>query len=706
MARFAWALGATVPLLVAASLCAAGPAAAKEGDKGGRGCLPSGVRHIVHIQFDNVHLRRDNPNVPSDLEQMPNLLNFLEDNGTLLTNHHTPLISHTADDIITTLTGVYGEKHGQPVSNSYGFFRPDGSIGFSSSFVYWTDVAPDGQPQMVDQRGKIHPAPWAPFTRAGCDVGAFSTANIEFENISTDINNVFGPNSAEAAEAKATPAKAVADFEGIAVHCAKNSSICGQSGKADLLPDEPGGYVGFNALFGNKNVAPAINHGSLVVDDLDGRPIDDGNGNVGFPGFDPSASQTLGYLATMLEAGVPVVYGYISDAHDNHFTFSGSYGPGEAGYVQQLAAYNDAFGKFFARLRSHGITRENTLFIVTADENDHFAGKPGAPAGCDGIHTPCTYIRLPAGCDGDAVPCATTNLGEVDADLRRLLLSEFNDTTVFSVHSDDAPTVYINGNPGAADPVTRTLERHMAGLVAFDPIKDGNVPLMKRMADPAEMAFLHMITKDPARTPTFTYFADDDLFLTAGSRPTPCNPIATCSNEQPGFNWNHGDFQEQITRTWLGLVGPGIRNEGRTGEIFSDHTDVRPTLLTLAGLKDDYVHDGRALFEIVDEEALPRSLHAHDETLSELAKAYKAINAPRGELGRKTLEISTQALAGDDATYAALEQRINDITTRRNAIAQAMIAMLEDATFNGKAIDQQEASKLIEEAEALLGTLR
>jgi hypothetical protein len=55
----------------------------------------------------------------------PNLLNFAESRGTLLTNHHTPLISHTADDIITTLTGNYGEKHGQPVANSYGYFKPD-----------------------------------------------------------------------------------------------------------------------------------------------------------------------------------------------------------------------------------------------------------------------------------------------------------------------------------------------------------------------------------------------------------------------------------------------------------------------------------------------------------------------------------------------------------------------------------------------------
>jgi len=58
--------------------------------------LGNGIKQVVYIQFDNVHFRRDNPNVPSDLEQMPNLLNFLEGNGAFLTDHWTPLISHTA----------------------------------------------------------------------------------------------------------------------------------------------------------------------------------------------------------------------------------------------------------------------------------------------------------------------------------------------------------------------------------------------------------------------------------------------------------------------------------------------------------------------------------------------------------------------------------------------------------------------------------
>jgi hypothetical protein len=101
---------------------------------------PTGsIKHVISLVFDNLHFTQDNPNVPSDLAQMPNLLNFIEHNGVLLSDEHTPLIAHTANDILTTLTGVYGDKHGQPVSNSYGVFNSNGTSSFASSFAYWTD---------------------------------------------------------------------------------------------------------------------------------------------------------------------------------------------------------------------------------------------------------------------------------------------------------------------------------------------------------------------------------------------------------------------------------------------------------------------------------------------------------------------------------------------------------------------------------------
>src|SRR5499427_3397966 len=104
------------------------------------------IKHVVYVVFDNVHLRRDNPNVPSDLEQMPNLLNFILNNGTISGNHFTPLISHTANDIVTGLTGTYGDRMGVPIANSYDFYKSDGTLGFSSSFLYWTSLSNNSLP--------------------------------------------------------------------------------------------------------------------------------------------------------------------------------------------------------------------------------------------------------------------------------------------------------------------------------------------------------------------------------------------------------------------------------------------------------------------------------------------------------------------------------------------------------------------------------
>ena len=650
------ALGAAVALLSAGGTPASAAATCN---------LGNGIQHVVYLQFDNVHLRRDDRNVPSDLEQIPSLLNFIEKNGTMLANHHTPLISHTAVDIVTALTGVYGEKFGYAVGNSFGFFDTNNQPHFASSFAYWSDLINEGTaaspvavPQMVDQRGKVHPAPWVPFTRAGCDVGVFSAANMVFENTTGDVDTVFGPTSPEHNENLANPTLAHADFEGIAIHCAPASALCGgsQNAAADMLPDEPGGYNGFKALYGNKFVAPAINHGLGFVADLDGNPVQDGFGNNGFPAnFDPAPAQSLGYMAQMLEAGVPVVYGYIEDAHDNHnlspgIQFpncpsnpDGTFGPGEAAYVCQLQAYETAFSKFFARLAADGMNPSNTLFVITADENDHFAGSvAGAvPSGCDGVHVPCTY--------------PTGTKGEVDADLSPVYATEFNNTTPFAVHSDDAPTFHINGNPAQTDALTRTLEQQAAKLVGSDPIVGGDRNVTQALADHAELALLHMISHDPSRTPNFVLFGNPDYFLSASGHATPpCTPAtdsASCFVQSRDFAWNHGDFQHEIVRTWLGIVGPGVRSLGLTDQLFTDHTDIRPTILSLTQLKDDYTHDGRVLFEIINDNALPVPLRGHSETLSDLAAAYKAINAPTGSLGLATLVgLSTPALAGNSAT--------------------------------------------------------
>ena len=679
----------------------------------------SRIKHVVHIQFDNVHLRRDNPNVPSDLEQMPNLLNFMQNNGVVSGNHHTPLISHTATDILTVLTGVYGDRMGVPVSNSYGFFRSDGSVGFSSSFLYWTALSADGKPEMLNENGKTFPAPWVPFTRAGCDVGGFSIANLEFESLPADVRTVFGTGSPEDNAVSAalalprTPANAPArqapntDYLGIAVHCAMDSPICNNShARADALPDEPNGYANHKALFGNINVAPAICAAAPAgcdasgnVRDTEGAVITDAYGRPGFPNiFSPLAKQSLGYAATMLEAGLPVVYVYVADAHDRNPVPldpstnlpgpSHAFGAGEAEYVAQLKAYDVAFGKFFARLAAKGISKENTLFVVTADENDHFVGGAPSPAGCDGIRLPCTYAKI----------------GEITTFLDRLLLTQRNNTTPFDLHFDDAPTFYIHGNPGPTDPLTRTMERDVNALQVTNPITGRVEKLNAFLADRAEMNVLHMITSNPARSPSFTMFGNPDYFNTTSSASTgqgkDCSQAPACVSEAPGFAWNHGDVQKDITRTWMGMVGPGVNRAGRDDRVFSDHTDLRPTMIALAGLKDDYTHDGRVLIEFLDDRALPRSLR-RSESFIELAQVYKQLNAPLGSLGLDSLRFANRSIVGDDAIYGQFLGQIADIGGQRDALA-AEIKTLLAAAFDNRSIDERNAHQLVHRACALI----
>jgi len=383
----------------------------------------------------------------------------------------------------------------------------------------------------------------------------------------------------------------------------------------------------------------------------------------------------------MQEHGVPVTFAYISDAHDKHPS-GPAYGPGEAGYVAALAAYDDAFNKFFTRLAKDRITKDNTLFIVTADEGDHFVGGAPTPAHCDGIHTPCTYAKI----------------GEINTNLAGLLATEQSSTTPFTVHSDDAPTIYITGNPTRTDAVTRDFAKALAALTAVNPITGNTDSIAEFLADPVEMKLLHMLTADSARNPTLTMFADPNYFLFAGA--PNCN--SPCVTENPSFAWNHGDVQSDISTTWLGMVGPGVRERGVDRKTWSDHTDIRPTMMLLLGLQDDYAHDGRALVEDLSERALPLAVRRSALAFTLLAAEYKQISAPVGKLGLASLAVSTAALKGDDTTYNTLENRLTSINSQRDALAAKMIKQLEDAEFNNQPVSLSSALQLAFEAELLL----
>jgi hypothetical protein len=738
----------TLGFLLIACLVATGFAAAKVQSNGSgasrtlaaSGCQLSSagskIKHVVFLDFDNTHYTRDNPSVASDLEQMPHLLNFVKSNGTLFTNDHTILISHTAGGILSTMTGLYPDRHGVTVSNSYFYFPPSKIPAFSTAFKYWTDLVDDATgvndplPNMVTDGQKTTPAPWVPYTRAACDVGAVSLANIELENTATgpfgDMSQAFGTGSPEwndAVASNAAPsgtaarAKALTDYVGIAIHCAQGGGICAANAtnvansRLDQLPDERGGYIGYQALFGAKYVNPAICAsgpsscttvmGRPGVNNMFGAPVTDPFGQPGFPGFDgASAANTLGYLALMQESGIPITYGYISDAHDNHTSsfpapfnpnFPRASGPGEADYKAQLKSHDDAFGLFFERLKADGIDQSNTLFVVTVDEGDKYAGGIGIPQP-DGTlaysHTNCSWTTTPA--------CPSNQIGEVNLNIKTKLPAG---TPPFSLHRDSAPTFYVNGNPGRADPTLRKMERDVAALNDIDPyVSSSPTPVFVRMADTVEERTLHMLNSDPARTPNFTAFGDPNYFVTDAGPSCGSNP---CIDYH--FAWSHGDIQPEIATTWLGLVGPGVKNLGVDSRTWIDHANVRPTMLTLLGLRDDYGHDGRVLIEGLAIKDTPQTLIAHRETLLRLGEVYAQVNAPFGQFAMDTLTASTRAIKStDESVYNSIEGSIESLTTERNTLASQIKAAFDAAAFDGRALNEQQAKAWIKQAESLL----
>jgi hypothetical protein len=740
---------ASAAVVAATGAAVVGSAPVAAGAKPANAChLGNGVQHVVSIVSDNVHFFRDNPNVPSDLEQMPHLLNFLKSNGTVLSNVHTPLIAHTADDSLTIYTGLYGDRHGQPLSNSYKTYNPNGTTDPATSFAYWNapvsdtlatptpghDTTPsmvysDKVPATPGATDKQTPAPWVPFTRAGCSVGDFSTANMVLENVPRDLPAVFGPNSPEVAQANADPDPfkdaEVADYIGEAVHCAAGDAICanaqavkfGQttpspSAVADSLPTEPGGYDGFQGLFGAKYVAPQlgagtpnVTHNGFQVTNAAGNLVDL-NGNEiqepfshkpGFSGFSPTATQSLAYLADMQEAGIPVTYGYISDLHERKAD-TGSLacttatatvpgrpvGPGDNCYTTNAANYDAAFEKFFERLAGDGITPANTEFVIGAEENDQFAGAnvgraiEPSPAGCDGVTTTCNY--------------ASGQIGELAANIKGLLSTSASSGTAFDIEPQGA-AIYVHGQPAATDPPVRQLERDTAAMTGNDPYTGVNgEKITNYQAGALEQRVLHMQTADTLRTPTYTLFPKPDYFFgTTGP-----NVAINAS-----FAYNHGYYSPNIDITWAGIVGPGVARNGIDGPdpaggneshdpnstntvpgasgvgTWVEETDLRPTLLHLAGLTDDYQTDGRVISQVL------RSQSSALRKTEDLAAAYQQINSSVGAFATDTLIADSAALAGgsatDDSAYQAEQNQLLGLANARDALAGVIKAQLSGA---------------------------
>jgi hypothetical protein len=311
------------------------------------------------------------------------------------------------------------------------------------------------------------------------------------------------------------------------------------------------------------------------------------------------------------------------------------------------------------------------------------------PAGCNGVTVPCTY--------------APGTFGELDGNLTGLLATEKNDTTPLSMEDDTAPELYVTGNPSPASSEVRALDHDVAGLTASNPYSGNpNEQVVNYLADPAEEAILHMVNADPARTPTLAVFAKPDYYLFDGG--TSC--FGSCVSVDSGFAGDHGDYAAEINTNWAGFAGPGVKNLGldgtrasagpnsagaNSGQVtvpgsgttgtWADETDIRPTMMYLTGLKDDYEHDGRAISEI---------LQSPDAALSApgvaaLGACNKQLNSSVGVFGTDTPMASTKGIESTspgDRAYTQSERTLVVLDHLRDAVTGSLKASLDAAAFH------------------------
>ena len=146
-----------------------------------------------------------------------------------------------------------------------------------------------------------------------------------------------------------------------------------------------------------------------------------------------------------------------------------------------------------------------------------------------------------------------------------------------------------------------------------------------------------------------------------------------------------------------------VQNSGT----WADHTDIRPTIIALTGLRDDYVTDGRVLTE--DLTIAPGK--TGDKKFLPLAVCYKQLNSSVGRFGTDILVADTAALKTgdtDDATYREVSSKIQSLGAERDALASEIKNDLFNAEFNGRSIpagnsNDAHCNNLLRSADRLAG---
>jgi hypothetical protein len=134
-----------------------------------------------------------------------------------------------------------------------------------------------------------------------------------------------------------------------------------------------------------------------------------------------------------------------------------------------------------------------------------------------------------------------------------------------------------------------------------------------------------------------------------------------------------------------------------TGGTWADETDIRPTLMALTGLQDDYVHDGRVITEVAGQGPI---------ALRDLGACYKQLNSSVGRFGTDTLMAATAGIESTtplDQQYHSTTQQLSNLLQQRDALAGQIKSLLDGASFGGQHPDHGTVDGLTQQCNDLLG---
>ena len=362
--------------------------------------------------------------------------------------------------------------------------------------------------------------------------------------------------------------------------------------------------------------------------------------------------------------------------------------------------------KFFERLQQDGITPANTLYLISAEENDQFAGanvgraSQPTPAGCDGVTVPCNY--------------AAGQIGELQANIKGLLSTTQSANTQFDIEPQGA-SIYVHGQPAADNAASASSSATPRRMTADNPYSGASGQhIVNYQAGQAEQRILHMQTSDPLRTPTYSLFPVPDYYFSTSGPNVSIN--SSLRLEPRLLLAEHRRHLGSIRRPGVaadGVNGPQPADSNEANDpnstntvpqasqdgTYVDEVDLRPTLLHLAGLTDDYPSDGTVVTDV-----LSRPKHALS-SVQRLATAYRQLNSSVGAFGTDTLIASTNALksgsASSDATYTRVEDALAYLADKRDALATKIKGVLADAAA-GHGTSRDRVRTLTDKADQLI----